>query len=240
MKKRHTKHIGLSTLTIFFWVVILLSVFKMATIAYPYFVPPFPTDIDFLMSKQWLVDNGYWMTAFYIHISSSVVVIAAGISQFSRYFLAKYPLIHRKVGKVYVALILFVAAPSGLFMAFYGNGGWLARYAFIIQALLWWGFSFKAYHTIINKNVEGHCRFMIRSYALTLSAISLRAATYLVSYWKLKEGIDCPNPDYTLICYPTFYVLLAWMSWIINLLIAEVLLWAGIVGYYIPLQKLDK
>lgn len=219
-----------------FWLIVLLSVYRMASIAMPYLLPPFPTDIDFLMSKQWVVDNGWWMAAFYTHISSSVIVIAAGITQFSKRFMESYPKWHRRIGKLYVGLILFVSAPSGLFMAFYGNGGWPARYAFILQALFWWWLTYKAYQTIVQKAIERHCKFMIRSYALTLSAISLRAATYAVSVWKLNNAIDCPDPDYYLLCYPHFYIMIAWLSWVLNWIIAECLILMGIVTYYYPLK----
>jgi uncharacterized membrane protein len=220
-----------------FSVAVFLSVCQMLSIAFPYLVPPFPTDIDFLESKQWVVDEWHWMTAFYIHISSAVVVLAAGLTQFSKTFLSKYPLLHRKIGKIYVFLVLCVACPSGFVMAFYGNGGWAARYAFILQASGWWFLTFMAYYSVKNKNLKEHSKYMIRSYAMTLSAISLRAATYIASVWKMNNGINCPDPEYFLICYPDFYILIAWLSWIVNLIIAEFLIIIGITEYYFPLKS---
>lgn len=222
-------------LGLFFLLVIGLSVYKMASIAFPYLVPPFPTDIDFLASKQWIVDEWYWLMAFYIHISSSVLVIASGLTQFSKTLMFQYPKWHRNIGKIYVFLILFVAGPSGFVMAFYGNGGWWARCAFVLQAIVWWGLTYKAYQTIRKGALEAHGKFMIRSYAMTLSAISLRAATYLVSDWKLRNGINCPDSTYSLLCYPDFYVLVAWLSWVVNLMVAESLIWMGIMKYYLKL-----
>ena len=220
-----------------FSVAVFLSVCQMLSIAFPYFVPPFPTDIDFLESKQWVVDEWHWMAAFYIHISSAVVVLAAGLTQFSKYFLKNYPILHRKIGKLYVFLILCVACPSGFVMAFYGNGGWAARYAFILQAVAWWFLTYMAYVTIKKRALVEHSKYMIRSYAMTLSAISLRGATYAVSVWKMNNGIVCPDDDYFLLCYPDFYILIAWLSWVVNLIIAEFLIIIGIVQYYFPLNS---
>lgn len=234
MPQQQTKiNQGINTiLGCIFLILIALSAYKMALIAWPYLVPPFPTDIDFLASKQWIVEEWYWLTAFYIHISSAVLVIAAGLTQFSKIVMFQYPKWHRNIGKMYVFLVLLVAGPSGLVMAFYGNGGFWARFAFISQAVLWWGFTYKAYQTIRKGAVQTHGKYMLRSYAMTLSAISLRAATYLVSDWKLRNGITCPNSTYHLLCYPDFYILVAWLSWVINLIVAEVLIWMGIMNYY--------
>ncbi len=220
-------------LAAFFIIAILLSAYQMASIAFPYLVPPFPTDIDFLESKQWVVDEWHWMLAFYIHITSAVVVLAAGLTQFSKTLMFKYPQLHRKIGKAYVVLILGLACPSGFVMAFYGNGGWLARYAFILQAISWWFLTYMAYRAIKKRDLEAHGKYMIRSYAMTLSAISLRAATYVVSMWKMNNGITCPNSTYFLFCYPDFYVLVAWLSWIVNLIVAEFLIMMGIMRYYL-------
>lgn len=219
-------------LIIAFMIGIFMSAYTMASIAFPYLVPPFPTDIDFLESKQWVVDEWHWLTAFYIHISSSVLVIATGLTQFSKTLMFKYPKWHRGIGKMYVILVLFVAGPSGFVMAFYGNGGFWARCAFVLQAMFWWGLTYMAYQTVKEGKLKEHGKYMIRSYAMTLSAISLRGATYVVAVWKMRNGIFCPNSDYHLLCYPDFYILVAWLSWIVNVLIAELLIVLGIMKYY--------
>lgn len=234
MKEKQTKlNQGLNLILGFIFIVVIgASAYQMAAIAFPYLVPPFPTDIDFLASKQWIVDEWYWLAAFYIHISSAVLVIAAGLTQFSKILMFQYPKWHRNIGKLYVFLVLFVAGPSGLLMAFYGNGGFWARCAFVLQAVFWWGLTYKAYETIRKGAVQQHGKYMIRSYAMTLSAISLRAATYVVSDWKLRNGITCPNAAYHLVCYPDFYILVAWLSWVVNLIVAESLIGLGIMNYY--------
>ncbi len=52
---------------------------------------------------------------------------------------------------------------------------------------------------------------MIRSFALTLSAITLRAWKYIIVY------LFHPPPMDT-------YRMVAWLSWVVNLLIAEIII----------------
>lgn len=216
---------------------LMLSVYAMLSIAFPYFVPPFPTDIDFLAGKpRSTVDLPQYMPAFYIHISSSVLVLAAGLTQFSRRFMFSYPKWHRNIGKFYVFTILFLSGPSGLLMAFYGSGGAVAQWAFVLQALGWWYFTYMAYAMALKKDWQSHGEYMLRSYAMAFSAITLRAATYLAALFKLTYDIRCPDEAWSLLCYPNFYVMEAWLSWIINLLIAELLIAGGLMRYYFRRQ----
>ncbi len=215
--------------------ILMLSTYTMLSIALPYLLPPFPTDIDFLANKPlWLVEKKHYMLAFYIHISSSVLVLAAGLTQFSKRLMFQYPRWHRNIGKVYVFVILLFSAPSGLLMAFYGSGGAAAQWAFVLQATCWWFFTYMAYYHIRKGQLKKHAAFMLRSYALTFSAITLRAGTYLASFFKMHMGIRCPNEDWSWLCYPNFYILEAWLSWMGNLLVIEVLLMMGILAYYFP------
>ncbi|MCP4439375.1 MAG: DUF2306 domain-containing protein [Aureispira sp.] len=218
-------------------VVILFSAYQMAIIALPYYVPPFPTDIDFLLSKQLVIDLRHWMIAFYIHIGSSVIVLAAGLTQFSKTLMFKYPKWHRNMGKLYIFMILVVSAPSGLVMAFYGNGGPPAQFAFVLQAVGWWFLTYMAYRTIRQKKLREHGEYILRSYAMTMSAITLRLGTYGVSVYKANNGIYCEPEVFSMLCYPHFYILVAWISWIGNLVIAEILIWVGLLNYYLGKPK---
>ena len=67
---------------------------------------------------------------------------------------------------------------------------------------------------------------MFRSYALTLSAITLRCYTYLIDLTTLPI-----SPRDT-------YILTAWLSWVLNLILAEVLIRRGWVEriYRMPQQ----
>ncbi len=200
--------------------VLLSFVYLMWSIVSPYIQAPYPTDIDFLAPKQWALQIKPWRWSFYIHITSSLIVLLAGTGQFSKYVLKKHPKWHRWAGKTYVFLILGLAAPTGLIMAFYANGGLLGQIAFTLQALFWWGFTFVAFAKIRQGNLSAHGKWMFRSFAMSLSAVTLRIFIYTIGYLQLP--LD----------YYQSYVLVAWTSWIFNLLVAELLIGQGAVSYF--------
>lgn len=166
------------------------------------------TDVGFLQFKQDYVQNPVWRTAFYIHVFTGIIALLAGFTQFSGYILREHRSLHRLVGKIYVVAVLFVNFPTGMLLAIYANGHFPTRIAFIVLDSLWFFFTLKAYLEIRKGNVRNHQEFMIRSYALTFSAITLRS-------WKVVlSGLLVIDPD-------TLYMIDAWMGFVPNLLFAE-------------------
>ena len=171
----------------------------------------FRPDVNFLLEKQDVVYNAFWRTSFYIHITGGMLAIIIGPFQFLKSFRRKRMGLHKKLGKAYMASILFIAGPSGLFMAFYAEGGWFSSLGFAVMAFLWLWTTFKAYETIRNRDYNGHIRWITRSFALTMAAVTLRLYVPLTSavlYW-----------DHDFVITSS-----AWFSWIPNLIIAELLL----------------
>jgi uncharacterized membrane protein len=165
-------------------------------------------DAGFLQYKQEYVHIKAWRTAFYIHVFTGILTLLAGFTQFSPLILREYRKLHRMMGKAYVCLVLLVNFPAGMLMAFYANGYWPTRIAFVILDSLWFVFTLKAWLEIRKGNVKKHKQFMIRSYALTFSAITLRS-------WKmLLSGLLVIDPV-------TLYMIDAWLGFIPNLLFAE-------------------
>ncbi len=202
------------------WIGLLFFCYLMFNVTIPYITPPFPTDIDFLLTKQKVIRFDLWRWSFYIHITSSFFVLLSGATQFSKTILQRYTRLHRNIGKLYVTLILLISAPSGLIMAFYSNGGVLGHIAFILQAVLWWGFTYLSYHYIRQRNVREHGRFMFLSYAMTFSAVSLRAFIFLIGWLNFD------------LQYNTTYLLAAWSSWTFNLLLAGLVIKLGGLDYF--------
>ncbi len=189
---------------------LMFSCYLMTAIIFPY--SSGKLDIDFLLTKQHIIHLSYYRWSFYFHIFSSLFILMAGLSQFSKTILLKQKNLHRVIGKGYVFLILFISAPSALYMSFYGNGGWPSRISFILLSCLWWWTTFVAFNKIRQGDVQSHKAFMIRSYALTLSAVSLRMYQMIIGYFNLMNPVDA-------------YVMLAWISWIGNILIAELVIY---------------
>ena len=178
----------------------------MALITWQYV--PARTDVAFLRIKTAALEQPYYAYAFFAHVFSSLAVLLAGAPQFSTRLRARWPVLHRHLGRAYVALVLIVAAPTGLVMAAHANGGWTAQASFGLQAVLWWGFTYQALATARRGDVPAHRRWMWRSYALTLSALTLRLLKWgIVAAW-------APPPMDT-------YRAVAWLGWALNLALAE-------------------
>jgi uncharacterized membrane protein len=185
---------------------IMAGAYLMMRITWPYF--SLETDIGFLLKKQNVLYLDSWLLSFYVHISTSLLVLIIGCFQFSTFTRRQYARLHVLLGKLYVMLILFCAAPSGLVMAFYANGGFWAKLSFVLVSTGWWLFTYRGYRTIQQGNVTAHRKWMIRSYALTLSALTLRFYVYISPLF-----IHLPSRE--------MYVLVAWLSWMPNLALAE-------------------
>lgn len=171
----------------------------------------FRPDVNFLLTKQDLVDHPIWRPAFYVHIFGGMLAIAIGPFQFIRAFRRKFMELHRILGKIYVGMILFIAGPTGFYMAFYANGGIYSSIGFICMSFLWIYTTWMAIVTIRKKQINEHIRWMVRSYAVTFAAVSLRLWVPVCSV--LLEL----DHDFVI-------VLTAWISWLINLLVAELIL----------------
>jgi hypothetical protein len=96
-------------------------------------------------------------------------------------------------------------------MSFYANGGFSSKLAFGLLAVGWIAFTAIALSKAANGDFAGHRRFMIRSYALTLSALTLRAWK-----WSITNSVELPPMD--------VYRAVAWLGWVPNLIIAELLI----------------
>jgi uncharacterized membrane protein len=198
------------TVLILIWTLPLLFFsWLMLKITLPYF--SFEYDVAFLLTKQRVLHKAIWRWAFYTHISTSLIVLLLGIFQFIPVLLKAAPKLHRLMGKIYVLLVLCVSAPSGFIMALYANGGLWAKISFSLISLLWFFFTLQAYLKIKKQQVQSHTAFMIRSYALTLSAITLR--TYVVIL-----------PHFFILHSSEMYALISWLSWVPNLILAEILI----------------
>jgi len=171
----------------------------------------FKTDVQFLVFKQEYLSNSIWKFSFYVHVFSAIVSLAAGFTQFSKELLIHKPHFHKILGRIYVWNILFINFPVTLVMSIYANGGWLGKSAFLILNSLWFIFTYLAVRYAIQGNFKSHKEFMIRSFALTFSAITLRT-------WKLllTQGNFIPVEN--------VYIIESWLGFLPNIVVAELII----------------
>lgn len=189
--------------------------YYMLLITLEYF--PIQTEVGFLRIKQWVfrkypgTESQIWFTAFYIHVASSMFVLLAGFTQFFDYF-NRYK-IHRYLGRLYVLVTLFLSAPTGFIMGIYANGGIWSQVSFITLSVLWWTTTFMGYRRAVEKKFDIHRKWIIVSYALALSALTLRAWKFGITNWT-----DLNMKPMNL------YRLVAWIGWIPNFIVALIII----------------
>jgi uncharacterized membrane protein len=149
-----------------------------------------------------------WPAGLQIHIAASALALTLGPFQFLRSIRAKTPSLHRWIGRFYIAACLAGGLAGGA-VAMSSSSGALAGAGFLALAILWLVFTGLALNAALGRNFLAHERWMIRSFALTFAAVTLRI--YLPIGIILNEG------EFVL---P--YTIIAWLSWVPNLIVAEV------------------
>ncbi|CEJ67950.1 hypothetical protein BN1195_00232 [Chryseobacterium oranimense G311] len=172
---------------------------------------PFNPNVSFLMIKQTEVqDRPEYLYFFYTHVYTSIFVLLSGFLAILRKDFG-FRNFHKNIGKIYIFLILALAAPSGIYMGFFANGGFFSKLSFVILGSLWWLTTYKAYQSAKQKRFKEHKQWMWRSFALTLSALTLRIWKVIIVY------LFHPNPM-------DVYQIIAWLGWIPNILLIEYLI----------------
>lgn len=189
---------------------ILYASYLLILLSLPYI--HFQPNVEFLGTKQLIYHIDLWRISFYIHVFTSPIVILSGLLQFNRWILNKRPKIHRGLGYAYIATVLLISGPSALVMSFYANGGRVAQTSFVLLTFFWIITTLLSFLKAKKGDYLSHTKWNIRSYALTLSAVTLRFYAYVFDVLEIRMG-----PKET-------YILLAYLSWIPNLMIAEVLI----------------
>ena len=110
------------------------------------------------------------------------------------------------MGKAYV-LTCLLGGIAGLYIAQHASEGWITRLGFSLLAVLWLYSTIRALIHVRRGDIPRHQIWMLRSYALTLAAVTLRL--YLGPM--MAFGVE----------FSTAYKIVAWACWIPNLMIVE-------------------
>ena len=150
----------------------------------------------FLLEKGAWGRHPLWLTAFYFHVIGASVCLAAGMPLMFPRWTRRHPAWHRRLGRLYVNAVLWMAVPTGLAMAPVAKGGAWGAAGFALAGALWWATTWSGYRAIVRGDLAAHVRGMVRSYSLALSAPIFRAiqavlfagglddaTNYLVSLW---------------------------------------------------------
>lgn len=122
---------------------------------------------------------------------------------------ARRPAVHRLLGRVYVASVAIGAVGSLLLLPAFAGSAFAAT-GFAVLAVLWLASTAMGLAHARARRFDLHRRWMLRSVALTLTAVTLRLimAPLLATGWSVVET----------------YEITAWLSWLVNLTVVETML----------------
>lgn len=152
-----------------------------------------------------LLNNIFWNIEFYTHITLGGLALLIGWMQFSSKIRATNVALHRRIGKIYVIVVL-LSAPAGFYIALYATGGIVPSLGFICLAIIWFSTTLKAYIEIRKGRTDTHQEMMIYSYAACFAAVTLRI------WLPLLVGL--------LGDFNKAYSIVAWLCWIPNMFVA--------------------
>jgi len=185
------------------WLVLAMSVAVAAYALVAYSVVP----LGNLVHPQMKVSFEAHRVAILIHIFCSAIALVLGPWQFVPGLRARRPVLHRWSGRLYLLAGVLPGGVAGLYISNFAFGGTMNQLGFAVLAVLWLGSAAEAYRTIRAGRVNAHRQWMLRNFALTFAAVTLRL--YLGTFAAM--GIP----------FATFYAWLGWLCWVPNVLFIE-------------------
>ena len=143
----------------------------------------------------------------YAHVFGSSVALVIGPLQFWPGLRVRRPGLHRFLGKVYLGLGVALGGLAGLFLAASAYGGLASKLGFACLALAWLYTGSHALGAAQGRDFVSHRRWMIRNFALSFAAVTLRL-------W-------LPGSQLAGVPFAVAYPAVAWLCWVPNLLVAE-------------------
>ncbi len=142
----------------------------------------------------------------FLHMGFGGLALALGLPQMFSRLRAARPGLHRRIGQIYVGCVA-LSGSAGLLMALAASGGLSARVGFGMMAAGWLWCTGCAFLHARARRIDQHRVWMLRSYALTLAAVSLRLYLGLFGVMGLS--------------FQQVYPLLAWLCWVPHLLFVD-------------------
>jgi len=182
------------------WYLLALFAFVNAVEALRYLLPhvPFPAELDNFRERR---------IALSLHALGGAIALLAGPLQFLPRFRESNWNRHRLLGWIYCGAVLLGWCAS-VWIAPHSQTGWVASAGFLTLGAAWIVTTGLAVRFILRGDALRHRRWMIRSFALTAAAITLRIYLPLifVFHWNFS------------VAYPA----IAWLCWVPNAIGAAV------------------
>jgi len=185
--------------------VLVVEVVARVVSNYPRYLPPdFSAEFLHGRERQFL---GPYPLAFYVHILSGPISLILGLALVTDRFRIRFPGWHRALGRVQVACVLLMVAPSGLWMARYAAAGPVATVGLATLAIATAACVALGARAAWTRRFADHRRWMWRCFLLLCSAVVLR----LIGGFAVVVGVSAP----------WFDPAANWASWLVPLAASE-------------------
>jgi uncharacterized membrane protein len=191
---------------VWLWTATVLAV-AIGLTAYRYLLPGMPGGAPAIVANHFTRTG-----ALLLHAGVSATALILGALQLFPRFRARWPAWHRRAGTVYV-ICCMIGGSAALLLSLGTTAGPIATAGFGLLGLTWLGCTAQAWRYAKARDFVRHRRWMIRSYALTFAAVTLRIYLPIVfiAHWNADVG----------------YRAISWLCWVPNLIIAELWLRSG-------------
>jgi uncharacterized membrane protein len=204
------------TRSAFWW--ILLSALAIAVYA------PLPYALNSLadlsgsgepLAANYVERSAVIRSAFYLHIGFGGLALLLSPFQFATRLRTRAPRVHRAIGRT-ILVSIAIAGVGGLILAPHNLAGPVGTVGFGLLAVLWVTFAATAFRAIRRGDVDTHRRWMIRTFALTYAAVTLRLWLFVLMVIQTDlAGVDPQT------AFERAYLIVPFLAWVPNLLVAE-------------------
>jgi hypothetical protein len=156
-----------------------------------------------------ILANLYHRPWLYVHVAGACTALLVMPLQLLSAIRRRAPGLHRITGRIY-AVGCLSGGVAGLILAFGSSSGPIATGGFAPLALLWLFTTIQGWRLAVARRFDEHRAWMIRSFSLTFAAVTLRLYLPLLQMAGLTPAVA--------------YLATAYLSWIPNLLLAELIL----------------
>lgn len=194
------------------WILLLVSLGVIMPFIAPYLtVNPSNSRIE-------IVSKTIQYPALIAHIFFAFIALITGFLQFSDRLRNEKPQLHRLFGRVYVFSVLISGLLALVVILYVDN--FAKATSFITLTVIWLFTSWKGYSTARQRNFSDHRKWMIRSFGVTLVAVSGRLIVpILLLTYSLLNGFSLPGGREKMV--EEVLNVNIWVGLVINLIIIE-------------------
>lgn len=206
------------------WTWILLSSLGIAAFAVvPYLTSSLPALAESGaggLAGHYAGQPPFVLAAFYVHIVAGGIALVASPFQFWRGLRDRAPRVHRWTGRVALAAIA-IAGVAGLALAPFSAAGIVGLFGFGALALLWVLSGWRGYRAIRRGDVPSHRAWMMRTFALTYAAVTLRIWLPLLMFAQVPFALAATGAFDADAAFANAYAAVPFLCWLPNLVVAE-------------------